>query len=67
MGGVQKARDASSVEVEGGNWTRDDSGKWTPSAQDEGAFLLEGERIGELVRTNVTLHNGDDVPCDGVL
>ena len=55
------------MEVEGGNWTRDDSGKWTPSPQDEGAFLLEGERIGELVRTNVTLHNGDDVPCDGVV
>ena len=55
------------MEVEGGNWTRDEGGKWTPSPQDEGAFLLEGERIGELVRTNVTLHNGDDVPCDGVV
>ena len=62
-----KRRDASSEEVEGGNWTRGDDGKWTPSAQDEGAFLLEGERIGDLVRTNVTLHNGDDVPCDGVV
>ena len=61
-----KARDASDEDVAGGNWTRDAAtGAWTPPAQDAGAFLLSGERIGALVRTNVTLTNGDDVPCDG--
>jgi len=61
-----KARDASDEAVAGGNWTRDAAtGAWRPPAQDAGAFLLSGERIGALVRTNVTLNNGDDVPCDG--